>query len=398
MIALAARTPCVKEVGLANWDRMVAAVTELSRAFARQRQERQGRTRLDPADFDALRLAGFHLSGVPASEGGLWHDLSATVRPLCMALRALAAGDPSVALVAAMHPTVLIPWLLLPQAPAPFDEAWARQRRQVSATVAGGAWWGTLKSEPGSHGDLARTRASVRPRPRPYGAAEPAWLLSGEKHFGSGSGLTSYMVTTAIPEGESGPDLFFLDVRSVPWDGSQGLRLLSEWQALGMRATQSHAFGFQEFPAARAAWPGAAPHAMPVSTTLDHCVFTAVIAGVVDAALTQAREQLIARAQAPRSYDRVEGVRMENDAWLISQAFEGMLCAVEAQGPALRTTLRAKTVVADLAEAVMRRICRLLGGSTLLTALPYAAWAEDVRALGFLRPPWALAFDQLYEP
>jgi len=25
------------------------------------------------------------------------------------------------------------------------------------------------------------------------------------------------------------------------------------------------------------------------------------------------------------------------------------------------------------------------------------AWLEDVRALGYLRPPWSLAFDQMYQ-
>jgi hypothetical protein len=39
------------------------------------------------------------------------------------------------------------------------------------------------------------------------------------KQFGSGSGITSYMLTSALPAGESEPDLFFLDVRLVPWDG-----------------------------------------------------------------------------------------------------------------------------------------------------------------------------------
>jgi len=27
---------------------------------------------------------------------------------------------------------------------------------------------------------------------------------------------------------------------------------------------------------------------------------------------------------------------------------------------------------------------------------PFAHWYEDVRALGFLRPPWGLAYDNLF--
>ncbi len=34
-------------------------------------------------------------------------------------------------------------------------------------------------------------------------------------------------------------------------------------------------------------------------------------------------------------------------------------------------------------------------GSAFSERSPFADWYEDVRALGYLRPPWALAFDQL---
>src|SRR5207248_1936644 len=80
--------------------------------------------------------------------------------------------------------------------------------------------------------------------------------LSGQKHFGSGSGITSYMLTSAVPAGEAEPDWFFLPVRGAPWDGSTGVQLLAEWDGHGMIATQSHAFTFTDFPAPRFAWPG----------------------------------------------------------------------------------------------------------------------------------------------
>ena len=82
------------------------------------------------------------------------------------------------------------------------------------------------------------------------------YLLSGQKHFGSGSGVTSFMMTTALPQGEPEPDLFFLDVRGAAWDGSTGMKLTAPWDGHGMIATQSHAFQFDDYPATRAAWPG----------------------------------------------------------------------------------------------------------------------------------------------
>jgi hypothetical protein len=43
----------------------------------------------------------------------------------------------------------------------------------------------------------------------------------------------------------------------------------------------------------------------------------------------------------------------------------------------------------------MTRICRVLGGGTFARQSPFGHWFEDVRAPGFLRPPWGLAYDQL---
>jgi hypothetical protein len=56
-------------------------------------------------------------------------------RPLCELLRTLAHGDSSVALVCAMHPTVLSFWLTNPQVPDPFQAAWESQRRHIFQTV-----------------------------------------------------------------------------------------------------------------------------------------------------------------------------------------------------------------------------------------------------------------------
>ena len=43
----------------------------------------------------------------------------------------------------------------------------------------------------------------------------------------------------------------------------------------------------------------------------------------------------------------------------------------------------------------MRRVVRIMGGGTYARHSPFGFWFEDVRALGFLRPPWTLAYDAL---
>jgi alkylation response protein AidB-like acyl-CoA dehydrogenase len=363
----------------------------ISADFAAERRERQQRRELVAADFARLRHAGFLLTGVPLDHGGIWESVGASARPICEMLRTLAHGDSSVALVCAMHPAVLNFWMATSEAEAPFDKAWGEQRRSIFRNVCAGAWWGTIASEPGTAGDIARTRATAR-----RGPSDGAYLLTGLKNFGSGSGITSYMITVAVPEGESGPDMFVLDMRDVPWDGSAGVIMIAAWDGHGMAATQSHAFAFKEFPATRIAWPGQFRLIQENTGALTQCCFTAVIVGVTEVALETARRQVAPRRNDLRAYERVEWSKAELEGWLIQQAYEGMLRAMEQDRNRRFHAVQAKTAIAELAESVLRRISKVIGGGTFSRSSPFGYWYEDVRALGFLRPPWGLSYDQLF--
>ncbi len=99
--------------------------------FAEECGERQRRRELVQADFDELCDAGYLLCVVPTDQGGMWRDVQHSMRPICEMLRTLAHGDPSVALVASMHPAVMLTgnWLTAPEAPAPYADVWEEQRR-----------------------------------------------------------------------------------------------------------------------------------------------------------------------------------------------------------------------------------------------------------------------------
>jgi alkylation response protein AidB-like acyl-CoA dehydrogenase len=370
---------------------MLENVREVSARFATERSERQQRRGLVAADFAQLRKAGFLLAGVPVDQGGIWESVRQSTRPLCELLRTLAHGDSSVALVCAMHPTVLVFWLANSQVPPPFQAAWEAQRHRIFQTVRDGAWWGTITSEPGSGGDLAKTQAIARPGP-----TDAIYRLTGQKQFGSGSGMTSYMITTAMPEGETAPDVFLLDMRQVAWDGATGVTLMAPWDGHGMAATQSHALRFADFPATRIAWPGHLSHLMEAAGGHNQCLFTAVMVGIVETAIEAARQQVARRGDALRAYERVEWTRAEQEGWLVQQAYEGMLRAVEEDRDGRRNAVQGKMAIAELAEAATGRICRVMGGGTFSRSSPFGHWQEDVRALGFLRPPWGLAYDNLY--
>jgi len=373
---------------------ILEAAPKLAREWAAEREDRQKRTEADPADYARLRDLGVPLIGVPVEFGGTWESLAQSARPLCTLLRTLAAGDPSITLSSAMHQGVLGSWRI-PTVPEPFNDAWQKQRKEVFQTVVDGAWWGTIVSEPGSGGDTGLTRS--RCVPEAQGSLK--YRISGQKHFGSGSGLTSFMTTRALPEGETTPDLFFLEVRDQPWDGSTGMKLTAPWLGHGMMSTNSHAFEFQDFPATRVAWPGHQAELMAANSGLGGMSFTSCIMGVVDAAMDYTRQRLKeARDQGStlRAYVQVEWTRAEQDAFLIDRAWEGTLQSLDRGVIDRRTILMTKECVARLSESVLSRLCKLSGGTAYTWYSPLGAWYDDVRALGYLRPPWALAYDNLF--
>ena len=246
-----------------------------------ERAERQARRHLEQADFDALREAGYLTLIVPEEQGGSWHDRASSARTVCDALRALGAGDPAVALVAAMHPSVISFWLLNPD---PSQPDWEDQRRAVFASAVAGEQWGTITSEPGSGGDISRTRATARPASFEPFLLGRGYEVSGDKHFGSGSGIADRMVTTAVPTGEDEPAMFVLDTTDHAWDGTSGMTLTHEWDGVGMAATQSHAMRLERAPAVRMAYDGPLSIISAGAGALVATTFTAVILGVLDEA------------------------------------------------------------------------------------------------------------------
>lgn len=359
-----------------------------------QRTERQARRHLERVDFDSLREAGFLRAVVPEDAGGLWSDARSSARTVCELLRLLASADPAVALVSAMHPAVVGFWLFNPD---PSQPEWEAQRSAVFASALAGEQWGTITSEPGSGGDIGRTRATARPTDDVPFMLGRAYAVTGDKHFGSGSGIADRMVTTAIPDGEDQPTMFALDVRHRSWDGTAGLTLIAEWDGVGMAATQSHAMRLHGAPGVRLAREGSLTDITTGAGAFVATLFTAVIVGVLDEAIAVAKQQLRTRAADLRSFEQVEWTRAVCDHWLAVQAYEGSVRAMEAGDPtALFAALCAKEEVAELAEATLGRLARVIGGGAFSRRSPFAHWYEDVRALGFLRPPWGLAYDNLF--
>ena len=374
----------------------ISALEQLAAQWRSERTERQERTHLERSDFDAIAATGYLQSAVPEESGGTWRGTEGSVRPLASMVRVLATGDPSVALVSSMHPAVLAFWLTAPDAG---NHGWLAQRRAVYATALAGQRWGTITSEPGTGGDVMRTMATAEPGGPGTSLPGDSYTVSGVKHFGSGLGIVDWMITTAVPSGEAEPALFAIDMKDLPWDGSAGMSLVAEWDGAGMRATQSHGVRLDALPATRFAFEGTLAEIGAAANPLILTLFAAAIVGVVDEAVATARNRMHDRVDDLGPYERVQWGRATQLRWLAAQALEGAIQALASgdHEAAASASIRAKVSVAELAEETMTLLTRVLGGGSYSLRSPFSHWFEDVRALGFLRPPWALANAQLFD-
>ncbi len=352
------------------------------------RPARLARVALEKTDFDDLAAAGLTLTGVPVSHGGLWLDAAHSAAQVARMLRKLAVVDPSLALVTSMHPSVLLLWLVGSKDAEP--AGWKEQRDSVFEDAKAGHWFGTIASEPGIGGDLFATRATASRQP------DGSWRMSGDKFMGSGSGVTSCMMTIACPDGEDRPDIFLLDMRGLAWDGSQGLKMVRAWDGIGMAATQSHAFRFDDVEVKRHGLQGAVLDLFPTIAPVIGFMFSAVIMGILDAAAAEAKISLGRRAARLSAFEQSSWIEADTQIWLAQQAFEGMSRSLgsDTAGP---DVLHGKLAIADLAEKALAGLSHALGGSSLSKSSPFGQWMQDVRALGYLRPPRALSHARIFQ-
>ncbi len=351
------------------------------------RTTRMARSALERADFDALASAGLTLTGVPVSHGGLWRDAGQSAGPVAKILRKLAGVDPSLALVASMHPTVLLFWAV---DPADTPAGWKKHRDTVFDYAKSGHWFGTVASEPGIGGDILAIRSTARLQ------SDGSWSMSGDKFMGSGSGITSFMMTIARPEGEDRPDLYLLDTRDLPWDGSRGLKMVRAWDGLGMAATQSHAFRFDDVLVTRHGLQGGVLDLLPQIAPVIGFMFSAVVMGILDAAAVEAKRSLGKSAQRLSAFEQSSWIEANMQIWLAQKAFEGMSQSLGTD-KAGAEVLHGKLAIADLSEKALAHLSHAIGGSSLSKSSPFGQWMQDVRALGYLRPPRALSHARIFE-
>ncbi len=180
-----------------------------------------------PADnFALLHRHGLLALTVPRSLGGSGADL-ATARKV---IAAVAKGEPSTALILVMQ---YLQHLRLQD-----DQRWplALRQRLAQDAVENGALINAFRVEP----ELGTPARGGLPATVARRTAE-GWRLSGSKQFCTGShGLTWYVVWARSDDADPLVGGFLVH------KDSPGIRIIDEWDHLGMRATCSHRVEFDD--------------------------------------------------------------------------------------------------------------------------------------------------------
>jgi alkylation response protein AidB-like acyl-CoA dehydrogenase len=209
---------------------LIAAAGELGKAFARDAAVHDTSGILPAGNFEALAAAGLLRFTIARSDGGYGAGLSDAVR----VIGAIARGEPSTALVLAMH--------YVQHAAIARGHRWPKElgRRVAESSLNGIALINALQVEPEagspSYGTPPRTTARLAGQ-----ATGETWRISGHKRYSTGAPLLTWMVLNAVTD-EAEPRLgCFLVPRSAP-----GVHIVETWNTIGMRATESHDVVFED--------------------------------------------------------------------------------------------------------------------------------------------------------
>ena len=196
------------------------AASELRDQF-REKAAQYDRTAEFPfKNFDALRDAGILNLTVDSRYGGPGGGLELA----CRAASTIAEGEPSTALVYAMH-------LIYHAVPA-LSGRWNAVAHEVmcKAALEGVALVNVMRVEP----ELGTRAGGGRPVTAATRTAN-GWQLNGHKLYATGSPLLRYFITWARTDGDDPQTGWFVVPRETP-----GVRIVETWDHMGMRATGSH--------------------------------------------------------------------------------------------------------------------------------------------------------------
>ncbi len=347
----------------------IQQVSELARQFAeaelRPHVERWDReASLDAHVLKELADLGFFGMLAPESAGGMEFGVPAYVA----ALEALAWGEPTVALVLAMHTAFGIRPLLA--------HGTAEQKAAWLGALASGERIACLAlSEPGAGTDLTamHTRAERTP---------DGWVLNGQKQWVSGAGLANLALVVArtAPAGEKGHGA--VGVFIVPME-TAGVTMGAREDTLGLRPlpfARVQLDGVRLSAAAALGDVTGGAEEIHEGMELARLGMAAQAVGIADAALGHALAYADQREQFGTRLRDFEGVQYKlADMATRLEAARALLLRA-AQGPSGRVAAMAKLFASETAMWCATQAVQIFGGYGYMRDYPVEKLMRDAKA------------------
>ena len=362
-------------------DTLLDDVRSLAASFAE-------RERADPESYPAQNLEElFRARVIGAPIEPAFGGRGATCREATSAVELIARASPSTALIAAMPMGLAGIYGCGPgAAPEVHRAAWTDQIDRAAARYRDGEVYAACNSEKGAGGSLLSTKTTVTR------GDDGAFRLTGEKILASSGAYARYFFSTARVEpgtlDGAGPVEFFV----VP-TGAPGVEILSDWDGFGMRSTESQTVRYTSTAAEDLlGFPNFIDTVKPLQYWF--CLFAAIplgcAASILESLATPAPASPALRLRFSEAQMRIEALR----AYLFDTAGQWRPGAP----PSYQSlVLRTKTYVTQEATKLCAELFALSGGRHYTRGGALARTLADSFAGTALRPPLALALDQLVE-
>jgi alkylation response protein AidB-like acyl-CoA dehydrogenase len=346
-------------------DSLVARARSLGSIFA----ERAGAHDLEgsfvSSNYAELKAQRFLSAGVPAELGGG----GATHEDLCEMLRELGKHCGSTALALSMH-THLVAAQVWRHGHGQPAEALLRKvaaTELVLVSTGAGDWVDSI-------GQTERMQGGYR--------------VNALKRFASGVPAGDLLVTSApFDDPTQGPQVLHFAVSLK----AEGVRVLDDWNALGMRGTGSHSVELKDvfvpeeaisLRRTRGQWHPS----WSVIMTVAPSIYLAPYLGVAERAVEQARDQAAQRSADPNVWSALG--ELENTITTAQLAFRDMIALANNydfapdEERASRVLVR-KTIAANAILESVDRAVNLVGGRSLFKREPIERALRDVQGVRF---------------
>ncbi len=346
--------------------------------------------------LDALRQSGFLYAPIPVEAGGMGIE---SIHDTMVASSRLARGDAGLTLGVNMH--LLVLQSLVRQRRIAINagndvksEALTQTLREFAAS---GAFIGSANSEPNQ--DLLRPATTVS-------NVDGTWRVNGVKIIASGApGATHFSVSATIRDEAGERYVYAIVPRDTP-----GVRVLDDWDALGMRDSGSCTVTFDnvEVPNFRSDKGTRAGVITPehleeiLSSGLAHAASSL---GVAEAAHEAAIDTVCSkRRNAPdfpiRSFVQERAAENSIDLAAARAIFSRSLMLIDEYqenhpcqrgslaevSPVFAEAQRAKAFVNAAAVRIADRALAMAGGAGFMSRAPLSRYYRDARAGAFMHP------------